>query len=54
MFALSYNYRSTFLALLNADGSRGLSVDQLKGKQLSPMFGPDAVVVFRAKVLSIL
>ena len=36
------------------DGSGGgggrFSVDQLKGKKLSPMFRPDAVVVFRAKV----
>ena len=31
------------------DGSKGFSVDQLKGKQLSPTFRPDALVVFRAK-----
>ena len=31
--------------------SREFSVDQLKGKQLSPMFWPDALVVFRAKEL---
>ena len=30
-------------------GSREFSVDQLKGKQLSPTFRPDALVVFRAK-----
>ena len=33
------------------DGTRGFSkLDQLKGKQLLPMFWPDALVVFRAKV----
>ena len=32
------------------DGSRGFSVVQLKGKQLSLTFQPDALVVFRAKV----
>ena len=30
------------------DGNRGFSQDQLKGKQLSPMFRPDALVFFRA------
>ena len=29
---------------------RGFSKDQLKGKQLMPMFRPDALVIFRAKV----
>ena len=32
------------------EGNRGFSKDQLKGKQLSPTFQPDALVVFRAKV----
>ena len=33
-------------------GTRGFSVDQLKGvyRELSPMFRPDALVVFRAQV----
>ena len=30
--------------------TRGFSKDQLKGKQLSLMFQPNALVVFRAKV----
>ena len=33
------------------DGTRGFSKDQLKGKQLPPTFRPDALVIFRAKVL---
>ena len=32
------------------DRTRGFSVDQPKGKQLSLTFRPDALVVFRAKV----
>ena len=33
-------------------GVGGFSVDQLKGKQLSPMFHPDALVIYmyRAKM----
>ena len=32
------------------DGTRGFSKDQLKGKQLSPTFRQDALVIFRAEV----
>ena len=39
------------LSWLQIDGSRGFSVDQLKRKQLSPTFRPDAPVVIRAKDL---
>ena len=40
----------TCMSYLN--GTRGFSIDQLKGKQLLPTFRPDALVIFRAKVLS--
>ena len=36
--------------MMEVGGGGRFSVDQLKGKKLSPMFRPDAVVVFRAKV----
>ena len=42
--------KTAILSWLQKDGNRGFSKDQLKGKQLSPMFRPDALVVFRAKV----
>ena len=41
------HYCSTILLY---DETRGFSKDQLKGKQLSPTFQPDALVIFRAKV----
>ena len=47
------DYRSmktAILSWLQNDGNRGFSKDQLKGKQLSPTFQPDALVVFRGKV----
>ena len=31
-------------------GTREFSIGQLKGKQLSPTFQPDALVIFRDKV----
>ena len=43
------NLKTSILSWLQNDGSREFSVDQLKGKQLSPTFQPDALVVFRAK-----
>ena len=42
--------KTAILSWLQNDGNRGFSKDQLKGKQLSPTFRPDALVVFRAKV----
>ena len=39
------------LSWLQNDGTRGFSNDQLKGKQLLLTFRPDALVVFRAKIL---
>ena len=41
--------KTAILSWLQNDGTRGFSVDQLKGKKLSLMFQPDALVVFRAK-----
>ena len=53
MFGCTYTHYN-IIALEDCDsqndGTRGFSIDQLKGKQLSPMFQPDALVVFRAKV----
>ena len=44
--------KTAILSWLQNDGTRGsLKRTQLKGKQLLPTFGPDAVVVFRAEVL---
>ena len=40
---------TVFLSWLQDDGNRGFSKDQLKGKQLSPTFRPDPLVVFRGK-----
>ena len=42
--------KTAILSWLQNDGTRGLSKDQLKRKQLSPTFRPDALVVFRAEV----
>ena len=43
--------KAVILSWLQNDGTRGFSVDQLKGKQPLLTFRPDALVVFRAKVL---
>ena len=32
------------------DGTRGFSKNQLKGKQLTPTFQPDDLVIFKAKM----
>ena len=48
---LRYLLKTAILSWLQNDGTRGLSVDQLKGKQLSLTIRPDPLVVFRAKVL---
>ena len=40
--------KTVILSWLQNDGTRGFSKDQLRGKQLSLMFWPDALVVFRA------
>ena len=45
-YILCYNYVAFVV-----DGTKGLSIDQLNGKQLLPKFRQDALVVFRAKVL---
>ena len=45
--------KTVTLSWLQNDGTRGFSKDQLKGKQLSPMFRPDALVVFRASYMYI-
>ena len=37
--------KTEVLSWLQNDGSRGYSVDQLKGRQLSPTFRPDAPVI---------
>ena len=42
--------KTAILSWLQNDITRGFSKDQLKGKQLSPTFWPDALVIFRAKV----
>ena len=42
--------KTVILNWLQNDGTRGFSKGQLKGKQLSPMFRPDALVVFKDKV----
>ena len=42
--------KTVILSWPQNDETRGFSIDQLKGKQFSPMFQPDALVVFRAKV----
>ena len=42
--------KTAILSWLQNDGTREFSKDQLKGKQVSPMFRPDALIVFRAKV----
>ena len=39
-----------FVIIMNVDGIRGFSKDQLKGK-LSLTFRPDGLVVFGAKVV---
>ena len=41
--------KTAIISWLQNDGSRGFSVDQLKEKQLLPMFRPDALVIFRVK-----
>ena len=46
MHYICYNYVAFVV-----DGTKGFSIDQLKGKQLLLKFRPDALVVFRAKVL---
>ena len=38
--------KTAILSWLQNDGTRGFSKDQLKGKQLSLMFQPDALVIF--------
>ena len=43
--------KTVILSWLQNDGTREFSKDQLKGKQLSSTFRPDALAVFRAKVL---
>ena len=44
------NYvKAVILSWLQNDGNRGFSKGQLKGKQLSLTFRPDALFVFRAK-----
>ena len=46
-----YMVKTAILSWLQNDGNRWFSKDQLyKGKQLSPTFRPDALVVFRVKV----
>ena len=45
--------KTVILSWLQNDGTKGFSKDQLKGKQLSPMFRPDALVIFRAKGLAL-
>ena len=35
--------------ILDIDGTRGFSIVQLKGKQISLKFQPDALVVFKAR-----
>ena len=42
--------KTAILSWLQNDGTRGFSKDQLKRKQLLPMFRQDALVIFRAKV----
>ena len=42
--------KTAILSWLQNDGTRGFSNDQFKRKQFSPLFRPDALVVFRAKV----
>ena len=42
--------KTAILSWLQNDGTWGFSKYQLKGKQLSLMFRPDALVDFRAKV----
>ena len=52
MYMYIYSQIETaILSWLQNDGNSGFSKDQLKGKQLPPMFRPDALVVFRAKRL---
>ena len=41
--------KTVILSWLQNDGTRRFSKDQLNRKQLSPIFRPDALVVFRAK-----
>ena len=48
----TYTLKIVILNWFQNDGTRGLSKDQLKRKQLSPTFQPNALVVFRAKMFS--
>ena len=42
--------KTAIISWLKSDGNRAFFVVKVKGKQVSTVFQPDALVVFRAKV----